>query len=102
MARPGRGRYCSVLCSQTHRSGANHYAYRGGLAFDKRQRRWRIMCRDGSQQMFARAVLEGALKRPLLSSEVAHHINDDPEDDRPENLRLTTRREHPTLHRMSQ
>lgn len=56
------------------------------------------MCRDGTQMWYSRAVMEAELKRPLLPSELVHHRNEDPSDDRPGNLRLTTRVEHPTLH----
>jgi hypothetical protein len=47
----------------------------------------------------ARYILEKHLKRRLLPSEHVHHINDDPTDDRVENLEIVSRNEHPKRHR---
>lgn len=87
------------MCSQAHRRGSDHYFHKGGLAFEKTQRRWRIMCRDGTQTTFARAVMEAKMKRPLTSREIVHHDNEDSTDDREENLRIVTRRQHLEIHR---
>jgi hypothetical protein len=45
-----------------------------------------------------RKIMEDHLKRRLKSNELVHHINGDKKDNRIENLILTTRREHPSLH----
>lgn len=45
-----------------------------------------------------RKVMEDFLGRKLKSNELIHHLNGDKEDNRIENLILTTRREHPLLH----
>ena len=45
-----------------------------------------------------RHVMAEALGRPLLPSEEVHHRNDDPTDNRPENLELTSRGEHAHHH----
>jgi hypothetical protein len=45
-----------------------------------------ILCRDGSQTTFARAVAQNVLGHELSPGAVVHHINGDPTDDLPENL----------------
>jgi DNA-directed RNA polymerase specialized sigma24 family protein len=41
------------------------------------------------------AAREGRLLRP---DELVHHVNEDPTDDRPENLEITTRADHARHH----
>lgn len=45
-----------------------------------------------------RIVMEETLGRLLDRSEVVHHINGDPTDNRPENLDVTTQSEHASSH----
>lgn len=45
-----------------------------------------------------RALAEKALGRKLTTNEVVHHINEDPMDNRPENLLVCTRSYHRLLH----
>ncbi len=71
-----------------HMRGARNNHYNMGLSFHKGLNRWRVICRDGSTILFARAVMEGHLKRRLLLEEVVHHINGDSSNDRIENLQL--------------
>lgn len=59
-----------------------------GLSYNSALGRWVIHCRDGSRMYYYRAVMEAHLKRPLLPTEVVHHINGDSTDDRIENLEL--------------
>lgn len=47
----------------------------------------------------ARLMLECALGRSLAADEVAHHVNEDKTDDRPENLEALLRAEHTRHHR---
>lgn len=97
-------RYCSRRCcgiAKRGRTGPHLGRFNGGLSFDRESGRWKIMCRDGSQMWYYRGVMAAQIGRLLEPHELVHHDNEDPSDDRPENLVLTTRREHPTLHRLA-
>jgi len=54
---------------------------------------------DGQYIKEHRYIMEQHLNRKLLSEELVHHINHDKLDNRIENLQLTTRVEHPTIHK---
>jgi len=60
--------------------------------------RWVIYCRDGTRMLYSRAVMAGTLGRLIDSDELVHHVDENPINDDPGNLELTTRREHPTIH----
>lgn len=45
-----------------------------------------------------RDLAESLLGRKLLTNEVVHHVNDDPRDNRPENLMVLSRTMHGRLH----
>ena len=45
-----------------------------------------------------RRVAEAMIGRPLLSSEDVHHIDGNPENNTPENLRVMDKREHLRFH----
>lgn len=79
--------------------GHDNNRYNGGLCFDRQQRRWIICCRDGTQVLYARGVMAAHIGRLLRPDEIVHHINEDTQDDRVENLQLTTRAEHMAIHR---
>lgn len=84
-------RFCSLKCMWEGKSN-------GGLHFNVSMGRWQIFCRDGSTILFARAVMEAELKRPLGRLELVHHRNGDSTDDRPENLQVVTHSEHAQIH----
>jgi len=69
-----------------HHRGHRNVNFNMGLCFF--QGRWFIHCRDNSYIAYARAVLEGHLKRELIKNEVVHHKNKIKTDDRYENLQL--------------
>lgn len=96
----GKGRFCSKRCANSSSAarGPDHGWFGGGLGFDSKERRWLVTCRDGTQMFYSRAVMAGHLGRLLWPFEIVHHVNGDTEDDRIENLELTTRAEHIRIH----
>lgn len=81
------------------RYGTANNRFNGGLCFNRTLGRWVIVCRDGSLMLFYRGVMAAQFGRLLTPTEIVHHVNGDPTDDRPENLAITTRAEHMRMHR---
>ena len=54
---------------------------------------------NGISKLKHRAVMERALGRELLTTEIVHHINRDPTDNRLENLQVLSHQEHCEIHR---
>lgn len=88
-------------------SGANNPAWKGGVTYFRKRGNYApikyvrcppefaSMARKDGYVMEHRLVVARCLNRPLLRSEVVHHINRDPTDNRIENLMLfASNREH--------
>lgn len=100
--RSHRRRFCSKRCANTAsaRRGPSSEFWKGGvdIGFNRAMGRYVVYCRDGTQVLFSRAVMAGHLGRLLTAAELVHHRNEDPTDDRLENLELTTRADHARMH----
>lgn len=99
--RRGTKRYCTERCYHQARTGKTLGQYETKHK-DRRAHQW--ICIDGRQVWLHRYVMEQHLGRPLLPTEVVHHANGDPTDNRISNLVLKEsqsahRREHDTIFR---
>lgn len=77
-------RFCTHQCYAKWHTGTRHHYWRGGV-----KHRPDGYVRDSrTDEYIHRQVLAAALGRPLLPTEVVHHKNHDPGDNRLENLCL--------------
>lgn len=86
-------RWCRRLGLSTQRTGpragALHPGWKHGIRIRKGYRYVYVPSQDGRRGKYVaehRLVMEAAIGRPLERSEVVHHVNGDPLDNRPENL----------------
>lgn len=85
------------------RLGPNAPRWKGGRFVDKKGHIFILMPGHHLAGRFGhvaehRVVMEEKLGRPLVKGEIVHHINHIPDDNRPENLMLTNKKEHGRLH----
>ena len=94
----GTQRYCSKSCAGSGRTRPHpQYDANGGAWVDANG--YRIVVIDGKPILEHRHLMEQHLGRSLLSTEICHHRNFDPADNRIKNLEILTRAEHLAAHR---
>lgn len=85
--------YCSRDCYYKGNSGDNHYNYKNGIRTRKDGYQ-----RNSKDQYIHRLVMEAHIGRKLKRSEHVHHKNEDPSDNRLDNLVLIGNTDHSRLH----
>jgi len=94
----GKGRKVSEATrNKIARRGERHHNWKGGI---KKDVSGRVFIRIGIKEYKARSriIMEEKLGRILKSSELVHHINGNPSDDRIENLIILNRSKHISGH----
>ena len=99
----GRGKVCSKPCRPYQ--GAGNPKWRGGRVKEK-SGRVKVYAPDhpdarldGGKYIYEyRLVAEQKIGRPLTDDEIVHHLNNNPADNRPENLEVMTQAQHASLH----
>ena len=84
--------YCSRTCAGVGRCGSNHHQWKGGTRKDKDgyilvHKPDHPSSRRGYIRQH-RLIMESMIGRYLTDTEVVHHKNDNPSDNRTENLEL--------------
>lgn len=93
-------RFCSADCVGRGQRwlGKGNPKFQGGIWKDNATGRWYICCRDRTQVAYYRGVMAAHVGRLPYRWEDVHHINENPSDDRIENLMLLSHEDHARLH----
>lgn len=87
-------KYCCRECFFKANTGENHWYWRGGI----KKRPDGYIRRSSDGKYIHRIIMEEHLGRPLGEDEFIHHINEDPSDNRIENLEIVSNSEHRKYH----
>jgi endogenous inhibitor of DNA gyrase (YacG/DUF329 family) len=97
-------RYCSRACWRNHNANGGH-ARGDNSVGSVRTKTFKngykvniVKCEDGVWRKEHRIIAERVIGRPLSSTEIVHHRNGNPVDNRPENLEPMNRKRHMALH----
>lgn len=92
--------YCSFFCKgkalKTYRL---HYGFKKTRFTDKKYSDYKWVWNGTRMKAEHRMIMENHLGRVLESWEHVHHINEDPKDNRIENLMIVTAKEHGKIHK---
>lgn len=95
-------KYCSADCYHESRKGGRSTNWKGGIKVNRGYIEVYMPEHPNSDISGYikehRYIMSMFLGRPLLKTEVVHHINGDRSDNRLENLQLTTRKRHTAMH----
>ena len=87
-------KYCSHKCFFNHNQGKNHPNWGGGI-----KHRPDGYLRDNKTDKYLhRIIMEKHLGRKMKSTEVIHHKNGNPSDNKIKNLEVMSNSEHRKLH----
>ena len=89
---------CNAHYLRKHRYGRIHSVKRTYGTGSFRKDGYKLISHNGRRILEHRLIMELSLGRPLSRSEIIHHLNHDPQDNRLENLVLTTFSQHPKYH----
>ena len=89
-------RYCSCVCMGLAQRLTNNPNWKGGTY---RPDRYKVVYNEaGKRGREHRFIVERIINRPLLPTEVVHHIDGNPENNDPANLHIVSRGEHRKEH----
>ena len=89
-------KFCSHKCFSFFNIGENHSLFK--KEGSKRHDGYIRYANNGKREYLHRVIMEQKIGRKLLPNEDVHHINNNPSDNRLENLELIEHSDHLKLH----